>query len=302
MSFWIVTDVCCDLPASYTKMQKALKVSPMSYQQNGESLIISPADEHPEQTAHVFYDHLRQGGMATTSQINQIEWQSIVKPLLKDGQDVLMLVFSSGLSGTCGAAKLAVDELREKFPDRKIFMVDSVSASMGEGLFVHHMLKYRDAGNDIDACYAYAKQLAPRIIHWFTVDDLQFLRRGGRISATSAYLGSMLKIKPVLNVDPKGRLMAREKVQGRKKSLRTLFEKVKLYADQPAEQTLFISHGDCLEDAQWLENKLREELGVKDILISVIGPIIGAHAGPGTVAVFFVGKTAEGRLDAPAHA
>ena len=299
MALWIVTDACSDLPASYTRSQKDFLVSPMNYQLGGESLRIDPMDEHPEATAHIFYEKLRNGGMATTAQINQVEWTSLVKPLMAAGHDVLMLVFSSGLSGTCMAAKLMVDELAPQYPGQKLYVVDSVSASMGEGLFVHHVLQYRDSGRNADECYAYARDLAPRIIHWFTVDDLQFLRRGGRVSAASAYLGGILKIKPVLNVDPKGKLIPREKVQGRKKSLRALFEMVKKYAAEPEKQTLFLSHGDCPEEAQWLANKLREELGVKDIMVSTIGPIIGAHSGPGTVAIFFEGKDAEGRLNAP---
>lgn len=299
MAFWIMTDACCDLPASYTKAQACFRVMPMAYQLDGASEMIDPMDAQPEQTAHAFYERLRAGGMATTSQINQAEWTDALRPLLEQGHDVLLLVFSSGLSGTYTAAQLAVTDLSAKYPGRKLYAVDSLSASMGEGLFVHHVLCYRDAGHDIDACYAYAAELARRVIHWFTVDDLQFLRRGGRVSAVSAYVGGVLKIKPVLNVDPKGHLIAREKVQGRKKSLRALYDMVEKYAENPAGQTMFISHGDCPEDAGWLRDKLSSGLGVKDILVSPIGPIIGAHSGPDTVAVFFLGRDAEGRLNAP---
>lgn len=299
MALWIVTDACSDLPASYAKAQKDFLVSPMNYQLDGQSKRIDPMDEHPDETAHVFYDKLREGGTATTAQINQVDWTTLVKPLMDQGHDVIMLVFSSGLSGTYMAAKLAVDELAPKYPGQKLYAVDSLSASMGEGLFVHHVLKYRDSGKSAEECFAFAKEIAPRIIHWFTVDDLQFLRRGGRVSAASAYLGGILKIKPVLNVDPKGKLIAREKVQGRKKSLRALCDMVERYARTPSEQTMFISHGDCPDDAAWLAARLRKTLGVQEILISVIGPIIGAHSGPGTVAVFFEGKDAEGRLNAP---
>ncbi len=299
MAFWIMTDACCDLPASYTKEQACFRVMPMAYQLDGEPRMIDPLDDHPDQTAHAFYERLRSGGMATTSQINQAEWMDALRPLLEEGNDVLLLVFSSGLSGTYAAARLAVDELSAAYPGRRLYAVDSLSASLGEGLFVHHVLRYRDEGHDIDACYTYAAGLAKRVIHWFTVDDLQFLRRGGRVSAVSAYVGGMLKIKPVLNVDPKGHLIAREKVQGRKKSLRALYDMVEKYAVDPAAQTMFISHGDCPEDAAWLRGKLSAGLGVKDILVSSIGPVIGAHSGPDTVAVFFLGQDAEGRLNAP---
>ncbi|MEA5014989.1 MAG: DegV family protein [Candidatus Limiplasma sp.] len=299
MAFWIVTDACCDLPAAYLTKRQNLLVVPMSYQIDGDIKQIDPLDPNPEQTAHDFYQKLEGGSNATTFQVNQQDWVDLIDPLCQQGNDVLVLAFSSGLSGTCASAITAVEELQQKYPNQKILAVDSLCASLGEGLFVHLTLAQRDSGKSIEECHRFALDLVPRLIHWFTVDDLHFLRRGGRVSATSAYLGSILKIKPVLNVDPKGKLIPREKVQGRKRSLRSLFEKVQEYAFEPEKQTMFISHGDCKEDALWLADKLKAELSVPEVMISTIGPIIGSHSGPGTVAMFFVGKDAAGRMTSP---
>lgn len=299
MPFWIVTDPCCDLPAAYIKKQTDFLVLPMGYQIDGEEKEIDPLDQNLAATSHVFYQKLLGGSMCTTSQVTLQAWTDALTSLCEKGQDVLVLVFSSGLSGTCASAFAAVKEVSEKFPERKLFAVDTLAASMGHGLLIHHVLNYRDGGKSIAEAYQFALDIVPKTIHWFTVDDLHFLRRGGRVSATSAYLGSILKIKPVLNVDPKGKLIPREKVQGRKRSLRALYEKAERYADQPEKQLMMISHGDCEEDAQWLANKLKTGLGVPEVMISQIGAIIGAHSGPGTVALFFLGKDAEGRLNAP---
>ncbi|NLV57372.1 MAG: DegV family protein [Clostridiales bacterium] len=299
MAFWIVTDACCDLPAHYIKKHENLIVVPMSYQIDGEVKQIDPLDPDTEQTAHDFYQKLENGSNATTFQVNEQNWIEHLMPICSNGDDVLVLAFSSGLSGTCESAMSAVAQLHEKFPERKILAIDTKSASLGEGLFVHLTIAQRESGKNIDECYAFAQNLVPRLIHWFTVDDLHFLRRGGRVSATSAYLGSILKIKPVLNVDPKGKLIPREKVQGRKRSLRALFEKVQDYAAEPEKQTMFISHGDCLEDALWLADKLKKDLHVPEVMVSPIGPIIGSHSGPRTVAMFFQGKDAAGRMNSP---
>ncbi|MDD3411195.1 MAG: DegV family protein [Eubacteriales bacterium] len=299
MAFWIVTDACCDLPTSYIRQQKDFIVVPMAYQIGGEEKLHDLTRDDCAQTTQQFYDRLEQGETSTTSQINQLTWMEQLEPLCKRGDDVLVLAFSSGLSGTCQAAMLAGQDLRRKYPDRKIFVLDSLCASMGEGLAVHYALQYRDAGHDAEETAVYMQQQRMRCCHWFTVNDLHFLRRGGRVKATSAYLGSMLKIKPILNVDPKGHLIPRQKVQGRKHSLRSLFEKAQELADHPEQQTMFISHSACEKDAQALADKLQSEQHVPHVLLSTISPIIGTHTGPGTVALFFVDKNGEGRMDAP---
>lgn len=299
MSFWIVTDACSDLPADYIAKQHQLHIVPMSYQIEGKVYEIDLTDDTLSARVQDFYEKLQNGAVATTFQVNQIEWVEHVTPLLEKGEDVLMLVLSSSLSGMYGTSVAAVNELRKKYPERKIFTFDTRCASLGEGLLVHYALQYRDAGHGIEETYQWVQENAQRMIHWFTVTDLHFLHRGGRLSATSAYLGTILKIKPILNVDPKGRLIPREKVQGRKHSLKQLFEKVEQDALQPSEQTMFISHGDSEKDALWLAERLKDKLHVPEIMISQIGPIVGSHAGPGTVAVFFVDRNGEARLDAP---
>lgn len=299
MSFWIVTDACCDLPVDYIKKQHDLHIVPMSYQIDGKVSEIDLTDETLAHRVHQFYELLEDGKVATTFQVNQNEWVDHVEPLLKQGHDVLMLVLSSSLSGMYVTSKAAEGELREKYPERKLYTFDTRCASLGEGLLVHYALKYRAEGHSIDETYQWVTDNALRVIHWFTVSDLHFLHRGGRLSATSAYLGSILKIKPVLNVDPKGRLIARIKVQGRKHSLKELCEKVEQDALHPEKQTVFISHGDCEKDALWLAERLKDKQHVPEVMISQIGPIVGSHSGPGTVAVFFMDKDGAARLDAP---
>ncbi len=290
MSFWIVTDACCDLPASYIRKQERFLVAPMSYQIDGTVMEIDPLNPSADENTHQFYERLNNGATSTTFQINQQGWTDILSPLLEQGEDVLAIPFSSALSGSYEACRLAVEELRGKYPERKAYALDSLCASLGEGLLVHHVLCRRGEGMDFDATVAWAKENRTRMVHWFTVNDLMYLKRGGRVSATSAAFGTMLKIKPVLDVDMKGRLIPMEKVQGRKRSMKTLLEKAETTADHIAGQTVFISHADCIEDAQWLANKIKEELGVKEILIHTISPIIGTHTGQGTLALFYVGQ------------
>lgn len=288
MSFWIVTDACSDLPASYIKKQDRFFVAPMSYQIDGTIMEIDPLNPAADQTAHQFYERLQNGAGSTTFQINQQTWTDYLKPLLDKGEDVLAVVFSSGLSGSYEACRLAVEDLRQQYPERRVYALDSLSASLGEGLLVHHILRQRDAGLSFDETVSWARENRCKTVHWFTVDDLMFLRRGGRVSAASAAFGTMLKIKPVLHVDEEGHLIPMEKVQGRKRSIKALLEKAQETAVNIADQTVFISHADCIEDAQWLANKMKEELGVRELLIHTISPIIGSHTGQGTVALFYM--------------
>jgi len=299
MSFWIVTDACCDLPVDYIKKQRNLHIVPMSYQIGGKVQEIDLTDDTLAGRVQTFYDQLEDGAVATTFQVNQQEWIDHATPILEQGNDVLMLVFSSSLSGMYQTSVAAEAELREKYPDRIIHTFDTRCASMGEGLLVHYALQYRDAGHTIEETYQWVSSNAQRVIHWFTVSDLHFLRRGGRLSAASAYLGTILKIKPVLNVDPLGRLVPRIKVQGRKHSLKELYEQVEKTALEPQKQTMFLSHGGCEKDALWLADRLKDKLGVQEIVLSQIGPIVGSHAGPGTVAIFYMDRDGSSRLDSP---
>jgi DegV family protein with EDD domain len=286
MSFWIVSDSCTDFPEAYAQKQKNLTIVPLMYQIEGQFHTPDGSDEG----TRAFYSKLRDGVVATTAQVTAEAWKEAFQEPLSAGHDVLCIAFSSALSGTYDAAVNAKEQLLAEFPNSKLTVIDSKCASMGQGLLVHQALQMRDSGASIEETAKWVTENQQRVIHWFTVDDLQFLRRGGRVSATSAYLGGIMKIKPILQVNEEGKLIPREKVQGRKRSLRALFDKVKEYAAEPEKQTIFLSHGDCLEEAEWLASILRDELHVKDVLISFIGPVIGSHSGPGTMAIFFMGN------------
>ena len=237
-----------------------------------------------------FYNKLRGKKSATTSAVNIDAFLAVFEPYLKDGTDVLYLGFSSGLSGTYNAGLVAAKELAEKYPERKIYAVDTLAASLGQGLLVDYAVKLKNDGADIETVRDFVEENKLKLCHWFTVDDLFFLKRGGRVSAATAVVGSMLSIKPVLHVDDMGRLINVGKARGRKAAIDALFEKMKETAIDPENQTVFISHGDAIEDAEYLAGRIREELGVKEIKIGYVGPVIGAHAGPGVLALFFIGS------------
>lgn len=229
--------------------------------------------------------------MATTAAVNVADVIEKVEPYLKDGQDVLMLSFSSGLSATCNSAQIAAQELGEKYPERKFFVVDTLCASLGQGLLVWHAAQRRAAGESIEAVRAWTEEHKLNLCHWFTVDDLHFLKRGGRVSAATAMVGTMLSIKPVLHVDDEGHLIKVGTARGRKASLRALVDHMAQTAIDPGEQTIFISHGDCEEDAKAVAEDVKARFGVKTVVINNVGPVIGAHSGPGTVALFFLGTS-----------
>lgn len=236
-----------------------------------------------------FYADLRQKGKVTTSAISFERFLTLMESYLSEGKDVLYLGFSSGLSGTYNAAFVAAQELAEKYPERKVYTVDTLCASLGQGLFVYTAAKQRLEGKSIDELYEWAKDNRLSLCHWFTVDDLFFLKRGGRVSAATAVMGTMLSIKPVLHVDFKGKLINVSKARGRKAAVDALFDSAKRSATEPEKQTMFISHGDCLDDAEYLADRLKKELGVPEVVIGYVGPVIGAHSGPGTLALFFFG-------------
>lgn len=237
-----------------------------------------------------FYNKLRDKKSATTSAVNIDAFLAVFEPYLNDGTDVLYLGFSSGLSGTYNAGLVAAKELAEKYPERKIYAVDTLAASLGQGLLVDYAVKLKNDGADIETVRDFVEENKLKLCHWFTVDDLFFLKRGGRVSAATAVVGSMLSIKPVLHVDDMGRLINVGKARGRKAAIDALFDKMKETAIEPENQTVFISHGDAIEDAEYLAGRIREELGVKEIKIGYVGPVIGAHAGPGVLALFFIGS------------
>lgn len=236
-----------------------------------------------------FYAKLRSKKNATTSAVNIDKFIETFDKYLSEGYDVLYLGFSSGLSGTFNAGFVAAKELAEKYPERKVFAVDTLAASLGEGLLVYHAVNMKNGGADIESVRDYVEENKLKLCHWFTVDDLFFLKRGGRINAATAIVGSMLSIKPVLHVDNKGRLISVSKARGRKAALDALFDKMKETSIKPEKQVVFISHGDCVEDAQYLADRIKTELGSPEVRIGYVGPVIGAHSGPGTIALFYLG-------------
>lgn len=266
--------------------QAGLQVLPMNFNLDGQGYLDYP--DGREISSRTFYDKLRAGSSCTTSQVSLAEYEDAFTPVLEQGQDILYLAFSSGLSGTYQSSCVAAEMLQEKFPGRRIVSVDSKQASMGEGLFAYLVGCKRLGGADLDAAAAYARELAPKVCAWFTVDDLMFLKRGGRLSGAAAVAGTLLGIKPVLHVDDDGHLIAMEKVRGRRASLDALVKHFQATAQDLTGGTVFISHGDCQEDCQYVMEKLRA-LGVTDLHQGNIGPVIGAHSGPGTVALFWVG-------------
>ncbi len=284
--FVVVTDATCDLtPELVEKMN--VTVIPMEFLMDGKSYIHYP--DCREMDMPTFYNALKAGSVATTVQINQATYNDTFRPFLEAGKDILYICFSSGLSGTYNSSRLAVEELREEFPERKIYTVDSCAASMGEGLLVYNLWLEKEKGADIDTLYQTAEEMKNRICHWFTVDDLMFLKRGGRLSGAAAVLGSMLGIKPVLHVDLEGHLIPVEKARGRQKSLSILVEKMKQFADDQTDRAVFIIHANALEDAQRVGSLVEEAFHPKTLVINDVGPIIGSHSGPGTIALFFLG-------------
>ena len=284
--YWIVTDSTIDMPKRYVDGQEHFRVLNMSYTMDGVSYVPDGTDENSRE----IYRQLRAGKNIVTAQVNSESWREAFEEILAEGHDLLVIAFSSGLSGTCQAAFAAAEEAREKYPDRKVEVIDSLCASAGEGLLVDYALRNRDRGMSLEENATWVRENVQNIIHWFTVDDLMFLMRCGRVGAVSAYIGSLVKIKPILHVNEEGKLIPREKVQGRRKSIRALADKVKQNIVNPEGQLVLISHGDCEAEAQSLADMIRAELPVAEVRLSYIGPIVGAHSGPGTLAVFFMGK------------
>ena len=284
MSYKIITDTCCDFPKEmYAELD--LAVCPLGVLYKGEV-----CTDYTEAWLKDFYEGLRHGETATTSAVNIDGWKTVIEPVLQAGKDALVLVFTSGLSGTYQNATIAADELREQYPDRKINVVDTLCASLGQGLLVYYACQKRDEGLSMDEVAAWVEENKLHLCHWVTADDLMYLKRGGRVSAATAVAGTLLQIKPIIHVNDEGKLISVGKARGRKAAIKTLCDKVGELGIEGANDTIFICHGDCLEDAQELERLLKEKYGTKKVFIYYIGAVIGSHAGPGTMAVFFLGK------------
>lgn len=283
----ILTDSCCDLTPELAQ-ELNLEVLPLSLEMGGKSY--RNWLDGREIAFSDFYDRIRTGETATTSAVSVGDFEEVLNRAADTGKDVLCLCFSSALSTTCQSAVIAAKEVAEAHPEGKFLVVDSKAASLGQGLFVYLCAQEKAKGRSIEEVRDFAEGMRGKVCHWFTVDDLNHLKRGGRISAATALFGTMLAIKPVLHVDDEGRLINVGKARGRKASLLALVDHMAETAIEPAGQTVFISHGDCLEDAQFVAEEVRRRFGTQDIRINYVGPVIGNHSGPGTVALFFIGE------------
>lgn len=277
----IVTDSGSDLSATLAA-SLGVTVVPLTLQIGEESKF--DGDLEPK----AFYDLLRAKTAITTSAVNMDRFMEAFRPHLAAGKDLLYIGFSSGLSATYTAGRNAVEELRAEFPDRKIYAVDSLCASLGQGLLVAHAAKKRDGGASIEDVYAFLEENKLHLAHWFTVDDLFFLKRGGRVSAATAVLGTMLAIKPLMHVDNEGHLIRVSTVRGRRASIDAIFDKIAASAIAPEGQLYYICHGDCLDDAEYLAGKIRAAYPGVEVMIDYTGTVIGSHSGPGTLALFFL--------------
>ncbi|RHP31965.1 DegV family protein [Lachnotalea sp. AF33-28] len=286
-SFAVITDSASDLPKEYLESHD-LKVAPLYYiidnKTYGGETELDPKE---------FYSMMRSGKMPTTQAVNPETARELMKAELDAGRDVLYLAFSSGLSSSCQSAALVGNELKEEYPDRKIVVIDTLCASLGQGLLVHKALEMREKGMSVDETAEGVRELVPHLCHQFTVNDLFHLHRGGRVSKATAILGTMVNVKPVMHVDDEGHLVPVGTVRGRKRSLNALVDnmekKTKNYAYK--NDCVFISHGDCLEDAQYVAEQIKSRFGIDKALIGYVSPTIGAHSGPGTLALFFVGES-----------
>lgn len=283
-NYVITTDNNSDLPEEYYK-EHGIGCTYLSYSMDGVNYT------HDNfLPVHEFYESMRKGSLPTTAQVNPADVRLLFEPYLKEGNDILHIAFSSGLSGTYNSTRIAADELMEEYPERTIIVIDSLAASLGQGLLVHYAQQMKNTGKDLQTVADWVESHKNNIAHVFTVDDLNHLYRGGRVSRTTAFVGSMLNIKPVLHIDYEGRLVPASKVRGRKKSIlelaRMMDEKIGSYKESC--DTIFISHGDCEEEAHFLESKIKEKYNIKTVIINHVGATIGAHSGPGTVALFFL--------------
>ena len=282
----ILTESSCDLTPELVA-QAGVEVLPLSFTIDGKNY-----PHYPDARAYPiadFYQRMREGAVAVTAAANVVELTEGMEKHLRQGRDVLFLCFSSGLSSTRDACAIAAEDLRERYPERKIYTVDTLAASGGQGLLVLLAGRKQKAGASIEEVRDFAEETKFHVGHWFTVDDLVYLKRGGRVSSAAAVVGTMLNIKPVLHVDNEGHLIPMEKVRGRKAAIQALFRHMQETA-LPDQETVMINHADCLPEAESLAERIRAEFHPKEVLIADLGPIIGAHTGPGLVTLFFLAE------------
>lgn len=284
----ISTDTSCDFPPEYVQ-EHQLPLVTLFYSIDG----VSGSNGCPNaEELKNFYDKMRAGAQTKTQQASIEDTEQVFREVAQQGKDLLHIAFSSGLSGTANAARLAAENIMEEFPDRKIVVIDSLCASLGQGLLVDYAIRQREQGKTLEETAQWVQEHIQNLCHLFTVEDLKYLQRGGRISKTTALVGTMIGIKPVLHVDEEGKLVPIAKVRGRKASVQALVQKMEenIGSFRQQKQTIFISHGDCLEDAKALAQMVKEKFGYDDFLINNVGPTIGSHSGPGTLALFFLGE------------
>lgn len=284
--FVIITDTTADLPKDYIEKNK-IGLLAISFQIDGKEY-----SDNESLDIEDFYNKMRSGSMPTTAQVNPEQTKIKIEEYLKQGYDVLCISLSSGLSGTYNNARLAAIELNEKYKENKVVVVDSLSASLGEGFLVNKAVELKKTGKSIDEVVTWLEENKLNVCQYFTVDDLNHLYRGGRVSKVTAMLGTLIGVKPILHVDNEGKLIPIDKVRGRKRSLTNLVDNMeKLMGSYKYQNDIvFISHGDAKEDAEIVADKIKERLGIESFLISPIGPTIGTHSGPGTIALFFMGE------------
>lgn len=283
-NYVITVNSTVDLPKEWLE-ERNIPVMALRYTIDGETYEDMSGLSHKE-----FFQKLREGKMAVTAQMNPEEAKEKFEPILKAGNDILHLGFSSGLSGTYNSMRIAAEELAEEYPDRKIIVIDTLCACLGEGLLLYYALKRKEEGMTIDELAQWVEENKLHVCHNVTVDDLNHLQRGGRVSKTAAILGTMVQIKPIIHMDNQGCLQVIGKERGRKKSIHKLVDMALKQYEGYENDLVMITHGDCLEDAEYLAGLVREKMGIQDILINNIGTVIGSHTGPGVLALFCMGN------------
>ena len=281
--FVITADSTVDLPKEYLE-EKQIPIIALSYILDGVTY-----QDGNGLTGKEFYDKLRAGSMPTTSQVNPEQAKEAFEPIVKQGKDILHIGFSSGLSGSVGSARIAAEELMEEYPERKIIVVDSLCAALGEGMLLYKVVELKEQGKSMEEIAEWAEQNKLNVCHDVTVDDLFHLHRGGRVSKASAILGSMIQLKPIIHVNEEGKLIVIDKVRGRKKSLMTLLQRMEEKMQGFENTVAMIVHGDALEDAEMVKTEMEKRFGIKNVIINCLGSVIGSHTGPGVIAIFYMG-------------
>lgn len=281
--FLIVTDSTTDLPKEFYQ-EKGIPVISLSYIMDGVTY-----KDMNGLSGREFFDKIREGAMPTTSQINPEQAKDTLEPLIKEGKDVLYIAFTSGLSGSYNSVRIAAEELKEEYPDRKIVVIDSLCASMGEGLLLYKAVQLKEQGKSFDEIAEWVENNKLNICHDVTIDDLHHLHRGGRVSKTSAVVGSIIKIKPMIHVNDEGKLIVIGKERGRKKAMLSLISRMEEKSKGFENDVAMIVHGDVEEDAEFLKQQIKEKFGIDNVIINGIGSVIGSHTGPGVIAIFYMG-------------